>query len=71
MYYSSHDSMLPSDESLELQQEWKDMKDEYEMPCRKIQDADKKGIPPYNLAGDLAVFSNVGRRNHSSVIKVG
>ncbi|KAF2292238.1 hypothetical protein GH714_017923 [Hevea brasiliensis] len=47
-----------------------DMKDKYERLSRKIQDAVKKGIPPYNLTGDLAVFSNIERRNHPSIIKI-
>ncbi|KAJ9170052.1 hypothetical protein P3X46_018188 [Hevea brasiliensis] len=70
MYFSSDKSIMSSDKSLEFQQEWKDMKNKYERLSRKIQDAVKKGIPPYNLTGDLAVFSNIERRNHPSIIKI-
>ncbi|KAF2292235.1 hypothetical protein GH714_017879 [Hevea brasiliensis] len=62
-------SLLAVDYPAQFQQEWKDMKDKYERLSRKIQDAVKKGIPPYNLTGDLAVFSNIERRNHPSIIK--
>ncbi|XP_015580966.1 cellulose synthase-like protein B4 [Ricinus communis] len=67
--YFSNESMISARNSLEFQQEWKMLKDEYEKFSRKIQDAAGKSVP-WDLNDDLAVFSNIDRRNHPSIIKV-
>ncbi|KAK2649311.1 hypothetical protein Ddye_016800 [Dipteronia dyeriana] len=57
--------------SLEFQQEWKTMKDEYERLSRNIEDAARKSEAfGFALVGELAVFSNTGRRNHPAIVKV-
>ncbi|KAF3443443.1 hypothetical protein FNV43_RR13125 [Rhamnella rubrinervis] len=63
----SSDSDNKSGEFLQL---WKAMKDEYEQLCRKIEDAaDQKSSPYHYSSGDFAVFSNIERTNHPTIIK--
>ncbi|KDP24850.1 hypothetical protein JCGZ_24444 [Jatropha curcas] len=71
-YFSStdHKPVLCSDaSSLEFQQEWKKMKDEYEELSCKIQDAAKKSTP-CDLTGDFAFFSKIECKNHPTIIKI-
>ncbi|OMO88930.1 Cellulose synthase [Corchorus olitorius] len=53
----------------EFKQEWKKMKAEYEELCLKIEAASRKSVP-CDLTGEFAVFSNVGRSNHPTIIKI-
>ncbi|THG13590.1 hypothetical protein TEA_007853 [Camellia sinensis var. sinensis] len=62
-------STSPQDVSLEFQQEWKKMKDEYEKLSQKIEDASKRS-QPCELTGDFADFTNIQRKNHPTIIKV-
>ncbi|KAE8075660.1 hypothetical protein FH972_014354 [Carpinus fangiana] len=45
------------------------MKVEYEQLCHKIEDASQKS-GPFDFTGEFAEFSNVERKNHSTIIKV-
>ncbi|KAL5573381.1 hypothetical protein UlMin_022978 [Ulmus minor] len=56
-------------DSKEFQQEWKNIKDEYEELCRKIEAVQNSGVP-CGLSGEFEVFSNVEPRNHPTIIKV-
>ncbi|PSS16128.1 Cellulose synthase-like protein [Actinidia chinensis var. chinensis] len=67
--YFSGESSLSRDVSLEFQQEWKKMKDEYEELSRKIEDA-TNGLMPFELTGEFADFSSIQRTNHATIIKV-
>ncbi|EEF33041.1 conserved hypothetical protein [Ricinus communis] len=67
--YFSNESMISARNSLEFQQEWKMLKDGYEEFSHNIQSAAGKSVP-WNLNDDLAVFSNIDRRNHPTIIKV-
>lgn len=67
--YFSTEPMFSSDMSLGFHQEWKKMKDEYEKLSRKIQAAAQMSNP-CDLTGDFAVFSNIERRNHPTIIKI-
>ncbi|GFY97559.1 cellulose synthase-like B [Actinidia rufa] len=67
--YFSSESALSRDVSLEFQQEWKKMKDEYEELSRKIEDA-ANGLMPFELTGEFADFSSIQRKNHATIIKV-
>ncbi|OMO88928.1 Cellulose synthase [Corchorus olitorius] len=53
----------------EFKQEWKKMKAEYEELCLKIEAASRKSVP-CELRGEFAVFSNVERSNHPTIIKI-
>ncbi|KAE8075661.1 hypothetical protein FH972_014355 [Carpinus fangiana] len=68
--YFSTDSLTSSDNSnWEFHQEWKRMKDEYELLCHKIEDASQKSRP-CDFTGEFVEFSNVERKNHPAIIKV-
>ncbi|KAF7114629.1 hypothetical protein RHSIM_RhsimUnG0081900 [Rhododendron simsii] len=67
--YFSGESMSSQDTSPQFQQDWKNMKDEYEQLSQKIEDA-AKGSIPCELAGEFADFMNIQRRNHASIVKV-
>uniref|UniRef100_A0A5B6ZN97 Cellulose synthase-like protein H1 n=1 Tax=Davidia involucrata TaxID=16924 RepID=A0A5B6ZN97_DAVIN len=67
--YFSGKPLSSQDVSLEFQQEWRNMKDEYEQLTQKIEDASKRSVP-CDLTGEFAVFSNIERRNHPTIIKV-
>lgn len=45
------------------------LKDEYEQLSRKIEDAVGKSIP-FDVSQDYAIFTNVERNNHPTIIKV-
>ncbi|XP_050206574.1 cellulose synthase-like protein B3 isoform X3 [Mercurialis annua] len=60
---------LSTPNSLEFQQDWRIIKDEYEKFGRKIQDASLKFVP-LDQNDDLAIFSNIDRRSHPTIIKV-
>ncbi|OMO92762.1 Cellulose synthase [Corchorus capsularis] len=53
----------------EFQQDWLKMKAEYEVLTRKIEEAARKPIP-CDLTGEFADFSDVERRNHSTIVKI-
>ncbi|KAJ7948137.1 Cellulose synthase-like protein [Quillaja saponaria] len=55
-------------ESLEFQQEWGKMKEEYEKFCQKVEEAHK--LVPSNLSADYAAFKDIESKNHPSIIKV-
>ncbi|XP_059628619.1 cellulose synthase-like protein B4 isoform X2 [Cornus florida] len=63
------ESSLGVDTSLEFQQEWKKMKGAYEQLSQKIEDAARRSFP-CDLTGEFAVFSNIERTNHQTIIKV-
>ncbi|KAF7141631.1 hypothetical protein RHSIM_Rhsim06G0165300 [Rhododendron simsii] len=67
--YFSGESMSSQDTSPQFQQDWKNMKDEYEQLSQKIEDA-AKGSIPCELTGEFADFKNIQRRNHESIVKV-
>ncbi|KAI8012702.1 Cellulose synthase-like protein B3 [Camellia lanceoleosa] len=67
--YFTIESTSPRDVSPEFKQEWKRMKDEYEMLSKKIEEAAQRSIP-CELAGDFADFSNIQRKHHPTIIKV-
>ncbi|OMP05699.1 Cellulose synthase, partial [Corchorus capsularis] len=52
----------------QFKQDWKRMKAEYEELCLKIEGASRKPVP-CELTGEFAVFSNVERSNHPTIIK--
>ncbi|KAA8524718.1 hypothetical protein F0562_011141 [Nyssa sinensis] len=66
--YFSGKPLLSQDVSLEFQQEWRKMKDEYEHLSQKIEDAAKKSVS-CDFADKFDVFSNIERRNHPTIIK--
>lgn len=45
------------------------MKEEYDKLSRKIEEAGQKSIP-CDLSADFAIFSDIQRTNHPSIIKV-
>ncbi|KAJ6390211.1 hypothetical protein OIU77_024432 [Salix suchowensis] len=67
-YFCSEE--VPLNNSLEFQQEYNKMKDEYEELASKINDANKKSIDWNLSSGDFAAFSNIERKNHPAIIKV-
>ncbi|XP_050206570.1 cellulose synthase-like protein B3 [Mercurialis annua] len=70
-YFTNNDSVhLSSPNSLEFQQDWRIIKDEYEKFSRKIKDASLKFIPLDSKTADFNIFSNIDRRNHPTIIKV-
>nr|XP_043618641.1 cellulose synthase-like protein H1 [Erigeron canadensis] len=60
---------LEEDNSMELQQEWKNMKNEYEKLCKKIELASKMAFP-CDHNSEYAVFNGVHRMKHPAIIKV-
>ncbi|XP_059658227.1 cellulose synthase-like protein B4 isoform X3 [Cornus florida] len=68
-YFSRKTESLGHDTSMEFQQEWIKMKDAYEQLSQKVEDAATRSLP-CDLTGDFAVFSNIDRRNHQTIIKV-
>ncbi|KAK4845721.1 hypothetical protein QYF36_008311 [Acer negundo] len=71
-YFQLDQSVMSGEiQSLEFQQEWKKMKDEYERLSRNIEDAARKSEAfGFALVGELAVFSNTERRNHPAIVKI-
>ncbi|VFQ62162.1 unnamed protein product [Cuscuta campestris] len=55
--------------SLEFQQEWQKIKDEYSILCAKIEDASKESMI-FDLTGEFSEFTNIEKRNHPAIIKV-
>ncbi|OMO88929.1 Cellulose synthase [Corchorus olitorius] len=53
----------------EFKLDWKKMKAEYEELCLKIEAASRKSVP-CDLTAEFAVFSNVERNNHPTIIKI-
>ncbi|XP_059628421.1 cellulose synthase-like protein H1 isoform X2 [Cornus florida] len=68
-YFSKKIQSLGHDTSIEFQQEWIKMKDAYEQLSQKVEDAATRSWS-CDLTGDFAVFSNIDRRNHQTIIKV-
>ncbi|XP_057955810.1 cellulose synthase-like protein H1 [Malania oleifera] len=69
-YFSVEQPTCPTaNNSVEFQLEWRMMKEEYQKLCQKIEQADKK-LMLCDHSGDFEAFSNIERRNHSSIIKV-
>ncbi|KAI5565602.1 hypothetical protein BDE02_14G133100 [Populus trichocarpa] len=68
-YFSSELILTGSCNSLEFQQEYNKMKDEYEELASKIKDAVEKSME-WDQIGDFAIFSNIERKNHPTIIKV-
>ncbi|XP_017979142.1 PREDICTED: Fanconi anemia group D2 protein isoform X5 [Theobroma cacao] len=67
--YFSAKSLPPVDGLSGFELEWKKMKDEYEHLCRKIEDAvHKLMLGPHST--EYAVFKNIERDNHPSIVKV-
>ncbi|CAK7348999.1 unnamed protein product [Dovyalis caffra] len=69
-YFSSELSLTSNCNSLEFQQEYKKMKDEYEDLACKIESVAVEKSSEWDLSGDFAVFSNIERKNHPAIIKV-
>ncbi|CAK9148836.1 unnamed protein product [Ilex paraguariensis] len=67
--YYNGESSWSEDSSLEFQDEWKKIKDEYEKLCQKIEEASQTSAP-WDLTVDFAAFSHTERRNHPTIIKV-
>jgi cellulose synthase/poly-beta-1,6-N-acetylglucosamine synthase-like glycosyltransferase len=67
--YFSNNPLTFGGSSMEFQQEWNRMKDEYELLRRKIEDAVQNSLP-CDLTGDFAEFLNAERKNHPTIIKV-
>ncbi|KAK7272277.1 hypothetical protein RJT34_28774 [Clitoria ternatea] len=67
--YFSDVAIAKSGDSLEFKQEWLQMKDMYDNLGRKIEEVSRKPIP-FQLGGDLAIFSDAEQRNHPSIVKV-
>ncbi|XP_061962469.1 cellulose synthase-like protein H1 [Populus nigra] len=68
-YFSSELILTSSCNSLEFQQEYNKMKDEYEELASKIKDAVEKSME-WDQIGGFAIFSNIERKNHPTIIKV-
>ncbi|KAI6672790.1 hypothetical protein NL676_000696 [Syzygium grande] len=69
-YFAGNTKTLSSEEcSLEFQQAWHTMKDEYEKLSRKIEDA-SQGSVLFDFTEEFAAFFNAERSNHSSIIKI-
>ncbi|XP_071726047.1 cellulose synthase-like protein H1 [Rutidosis leptorrhynchoides] len=67
-YFTPNSTPLEND-SLEFQQEWKKMKNEYGSLYKKIELASQRPFP-CDGNSDFAVFSDVKRSDHPSIIKV-
>lgn len=46
------------------------LQDEYKQLCEKIEDASSQEAEACDFTGDFAVFSNIERKNHPTIIKV-
>ncbi|KAJ4831923.1 hypothetical protein Tsubulata_043807 [Turnera subulata] len=70
-YFSRDQSTMATggDSSLEFERECRKMKEGYAELICKINDATHKSIPE-DVARDFAVFSNIDRRNHPTIVKV-
>ncbi|CAN6574259.1 unnamed protein product [Malus baccata var. baccata] len=68
-YFSNNNATFSSNDSSEFKHEWTLLKDEYEQLSRKIEDAVGNSIP-FDVSQDFAVFSNIERNNHPTIIKV-
>ncbi|XP_060187847.1 cellulose synthase-like protein H1 [Lycium barbarum] len=68
--YFSGNSSPPQDSSQEFLEDWKRMKEKYKQLCEKIEDASSQEPEACDFAGDFAVFSNIERKNHPTIIKV-
>ncbi|EOX93250.1 Cellulose synthase-like B3, putative isoform 2 [Theobroma cacao] len=68
-YFFGDSEPSSTDGNLEFQQDWLKMKAEYEVLARKIEEAARKSVP-CDLTGDFAVFCDVERRNHPTIIKI-
>ncbi|KAJ9560943.1 hypothetical protein OSB04_006103 [Centaurea solstitialis] len=67
--YFTPDPPLMDDESLDFQQEWKQMKNEYGILYKKIKIAAQRTFP-CDRDSDFGVFANAHRSNHPTIIKV-
>lgn len=67
--YFTPDIPRNNSSSSEFQEEWKKMKELYEDLWGKIECASQKTVP-LDLTGDFAVFENIQRGNHSTIVKV-
>ncbi|TQD79313.1 hypothetical protein C1H46_035150 [Malus baccata] len=67
-YFSNNNATFSSNDSSEFKQEWTLLKDEYEQLSLKIEDAVGNSIP-FDVSQDFAVFSNIERNNHPTIIK--
>ncbi|KAJ9560961.1 hypothetical protein OSB04_006121 [Centaurea solstitialis] len=67
--YFTLNSPSMNDESLEFQQEWKKMKNEYGILYKKIEIAAQSTFP-CDCDSDFGVFADVYRSNHPTIIKV-
>lgn len=65
--YFSNQSYASQKGSPEFLKDWQQMKDDYELLSRKIEDAARKGV---DLTGEFAPFSKTERKNHPTIIKV-
>ncbi|KAK1353596.1 Cellulose synthase-like protein H1 [Heracleum sosnowskyi] len=61
--YFTSCSKPSKDDPFEFQQEWKTVKDKYDMLCQKIEDASQTYVPS-------EVFSKVDKKNHPPILKV-
>ncbi|WOH03204.1 hypothetical protein DCAR_0522600 [Daucus carota subsp. sativus] len=61
--YFSSCSKPSEDNPFEFRQEWKTVKDKYDMLCQKIEAASQTNVPS-------EVFSKVDKKNHPSILKV-
>nr|GME14451.1 cellulose synthase-like protein H1 [Ipomoea batatas] len=67
--YFNPNSTFPQDSSLDFKHEWTKMKDEYSKLCGKIKEASQQSLLCH-LTGEVSVFENIERQNHSTIIKV-
>ncbi|KAL1345679.1 hypothetical protein HN51_019398 [Arachis hypogaea] len=67
--YFSGDSKAYNSDIPGFKQQRLKMKEEYELLCQKIQNADKKSIP-CELVDEFADFSETQQRNHPTIVKV-
>ncbi|GLT35370.1 hypothetical protein SLA2020_098300 [Shorea laevis] len=58
-----------SKDNAKFQQEWVKMKEKYEQLREKIENAAKMSTP-LDETGELAVFAEVERRNHPTIVKI-
>ncbi|CAK7348998.1 unnamed protein product [Dovyalis caffra] len=68
-YFSSELSLTSNCNSLEFQQEYNMMKDEYEELASKIESVVEISTE-WDLSSDFATFSNIEIKNHRAIIKV-
>ncbi|KAK7272278.1 hypothetical protein RJT34_28775 [Clitoria ternatea] len=69
-YFSDIATTNSSDHPPELKQERQRMKDMYDNLSQKIIEQVNPKPIPFQLEGELAVFSNIDQRNHPSIVKV-